>query len=492
MDNSNFIITKAIKNIKWSASIELATRIISPLLLIILARLLAPGDFGLVSTATIAITFFQIFWDAGLSKALVQNNELHSGAANVVFWTNLVFSIVVYVVLFFSASAIASFFNSPGSELVIKVLGIQTIISSFGSVQQNLQVREINYKPLFIAKLLTAIVPALISIPMALLGFGVWALIAGNMIGNLLGVGFLWFQSSWRPNLSINISILPRLLKYGIWVMFEGLLGWFINMGDNLWVGHFLGTGSLGKYQVGWSITTILFSIVLSPLLSVLFPAFSRLSNDAESRTQMYWKTMKIITFLCLPMGFGLFFIGSYLELVLVNESWAGIGAVISWIGLLMGFSWTIGVNAELYRAIGRPDVNTKILFICFLYYAPAYYFASQLGLNNFVIVRFLVGFLSLPIHYVLMKKILNIRLAEYIAKLKPILLSLLIMVAVLASLVLAKNWISVEIPPILSLIVLVLAGMGAYLGGMYLIDKQFLIDFRGLIKDVVRKESHA
>jgi len=492
MNDSNLVITKAIRNIKWSASIEIASRLISPLLLIILARLLAPSDFGLVSTATIAITFFQIFWDAGLSKALVQNNEINPGAANVVFWANLLFSILVYAVMFFSASAIAVFFHSPGSELVIRILGIQCIISALGSVQQNLQVREINYKPLFIAKLLTALVPGLISIPMALMGLGVWALIAGNLTGNLLSVAFLWFQSTWRPSASLNLSLLPRLLRFGIWVMFEGLLGWFINMGDNLWVGHFLGTESLGKYQVGWSITTILFNIVLSPLLSVLFPAFSRLSDDAESRTKMYWQTMKVITFLCLPMGFGLFFIGNSLQAVLVNESWVGIGAVIRWIGLLMGFSWTIGVNAELYRAIGRPDINTKILFICFLYYAPAYYFASQLGLDRFLVVRFLVGFLSLPIHYLMMKKILNIRLSEYFGKLKPILLSLMLMILILVIITLIPIHTALQLSPLLMLLVYLFTGVVSYMGAMYLFDKRFLREFWLMIKDVTRSESHA
>ncbi len=164
--------------------------------------------------------------------------------------------------LFFFAPAIAGFFNSPGSELVIRVLGVQLIIGSLGSVQQNLQVREINYKPLFFVRLFTAIVPALVAIPMALLDFRVWALVAGNLSGSILGVIFLWIQSPWRPIIKVNFSILPRLLRYGLWVMFEGILGWFISMGDNLWVGHFLGTQSLGIYQVGWSISTVIFSIL--------------------------------------------------------------------------------------------------------------------------------------------------------------------------------------------------------------------------------------
>ncbi len=131
-------------------------------------------------------------------------------------------------------------------------------------------------------------------------------------------------------------------------------------------------------------------------------------------------------------MGIGLFFTGGYIEQVLVNDNWSGLGGVISWIGLMMGISWTVGVNTELYRAIGRPDVNTKIVFICVLYYAPVYYFASQLGLSTFTVFRFLVALMALPIHYYLMTRILKISVLHYFKNLRSIFLSLLIMVLVL------------------------------------------------------------
>jgi PST family polysaccharide transporter len=492
MTDSSQVTTRLVKNIKWTAFIEIAARIVSPLLLIILAKLIAPEYFGLVSTATIAITFFNIFWDAGLSKALVQDQQIITESANVIFWANLCLSFVVYILLFFSAPAIAGFFNSPGSELVIRVLGVQLIIGSLGSVQQNLQVREINYKPLFFVRLFTAIVPALVAIPMALLDFRVWALVAGNLSGSILGVIFLWIQSSWRPSVKVNFSIFPRLLRFGLWVMFEGLLGWFISMGDNLWVGHFLGTQSLGIYQVGWSISTVIFSIALSPLISMLFPAFSRLSGDDESRNALYWKAVKLINSLCLPMGIGLFFTGGYIERVLVNQNWSGLGAVISWIGLMMGISWTVGVNTELYRAIGRPDVNTKIVFICVLYYAPVYYFASQLGLPTFIIFRFIVAFLALPIHYILMTKILKISVLEYFKNLKSILLALLVMVLILTGIIWADNSFNLIDSSLVMLIVLVFTGFSSYLGMLLVLDKKFIIGFINLIKEVTRKEKNA
>jgi hypothetical protein len=165
---------------------------------------------------------------------------------------------------------------------------------------------------------------------------------------------------------------------------------------------------------------------------------------------------------------------------------------VISWIGLMMGISWTVGVNTELYRAIGRPDVNTKIVFICVLYYAPVYYFASQLGLPTFIIFRFIVAFLALPIHYILMTKILKISVLEYFKNLKSILLALIVMVLILTGIIWADDSFNLIDSSLVMLIVLVFTGFSSYLGMLLVLDKKFIIGFINLIKEVTRKEKNA
>ena len=131
MSTHKEVTQKAVHSFKWSILTEIVSRTALPIIFVILARLLTPDDFGVVATAMIAISFAQIFWDAGLSKALIQSEETPEDAAHVVFWTNIFLGVLIYFTLFISAPAIALFFNSPSSSPVLRVLGLQIVIASF-------------------------------------------------------------------------------------------------------------------------------------------------------------------------------------------------------------------------------------------------------------------------------------------------------------------------------------------------------------------------
>ena len=177
----------------------------------------------------IAISFSQLFWDAGLSKALVQTKQAPEEAANVVFWTNFVLGILIYVVLFVTAPAIALFFRSPASGPVLRVLGFQIVIASLSSVQQALFVRDLDFRGLFWIKLLTAFVPGLFSVPLALFGYGVWALVGGSLAGQTLNLWLLWQRSPWRPKATFDMTLVRTLFRFGFWVLLESLGAWSLS-----------------------------------------------------------------------------------------------------------------------------------------------------------------------------------------------------------------------------------------------------------------------
>ena len=182
------ITAKAVHSLKWSALMEIVSRTAQPIIFVILARLLTPADYGVMATAMIAISFSQMFWDAGLSKALIQTKAAPEDAAHVVFWTNVVLGLLIYILLYLAAPAIALFFKSPASGPVLRVLGIQIVIASLTSVQQALFVRDLDFRGLFWIKLLTAFIPGLFSIPLALKGFGIWALVTGSLVAQIINL----------------------------------------------------------------------------------------------------------------------------------------------------------------------------------------------------------------------------------------------------------------------------------------------------------------
>jgi len=480
------ITTRATRSMKWSALTEIVSRTASPLVFIILARILPPTDFGIVATAMIVISLAQMLWDAGLSKALVQTRESLEDAASVVFWSNVLLGGLIYVFLFLSAPAVARFFNSPDSGPVLRVMGLQVIIASLSSVQQALFVRDLDFRRLFWIKLLTGFVPGFCSIPMAFFGYGVWSLVTGSLVGQVLNSWLLWSRSSWRPKFNFRKKSARKLFPFGLWVLLESLGAWLITWGDNLLVGRFLGVHDLGVYRTGWMLVTMIFGLSLSPVLPVLFPTFSRLQDDLSALKSAFHKVNRILIALAMPMAAGFLLMGPEAANLLFGQKWQGLGFVLGALGVMHGIAWLVGINAELYRAMGRPDLNTKLMFAQLLYYLPAYYMAAQDGLETFAITRLAVALVAMPIHIFLCVKMLNVSPFYLWDEGKPMMLSTIAMA--IAMVILKWAILPMICVPHGSIAFAALLGWGlpVYFLSLWLLDKDFLLQTKTMIRKAV------
>ncbi len=484
------ITSKATLSVKWCALMEIVSRTASPVIFVILARLLTPSDFGVLATSMIAISFAQMFWDAGLGRALVQTRQVPGDAAHVVFWTNIVLGGFIYGMLFVSAPAIALFFDSPDSSSVLRVLGLQILVASFSSVQQALFVRDLDFQSLFWIKLLTAFIPGLFSIPMAYVGYGVWALVAGELSGQMLNSWLLWRRSTWRPKFTYNKVLARQLFTFGLWVLMESLGAWLIVWGDKLIVGRFLGVHDLGVYRTGWMLVTILFGLTLNPFLPVLYPAFSRLQDDLPALKRAFHKVNRIVIALALPLGTGVLLVGPEAADLLFGQKWQGLGFVLGTLGLMHGIGWLIGTNPELYRAMGRPDMNTKLMFAALLYYLPAYYIAAQRGLEPFVVTRLAVALVAMPIHVYLCVKMLHLSPLYLWQEGKPMMFSTLAMALGVA----IMKWgilPMINFPHVsISLVILIATGSTIYFGCLLFLDRDFVLQTRMIIKKAASSQA--
>lgn len=173
---------------KWSTLTELASKAVAPLAYIVLTRLLTPEEFGVVALATILISFSQVVSDAGLSKALIQRQQDIEKVSDIVFWTNILLAVILYILLFFLAGPISNAFDEPEAKYVIRIQGVLIILMAFSSVHSALFQRNLNFKPLFYLRFFTTTIPTFASIPLAYIGLGYWALVTGTLIGGVLQI----------------------------------------------------------------------------------------------------------------------------------------------------------------------------------------------------------------------------------------------------------------------------------------------------------------
>jgi len=177
MAEQRSLLLKMVSSSKWSILSEVAAKAVTPVVFLILARLLDPNSFGIFALATLAITFAQILWDSGLSKALIQREGNPHDAANVVFFANLALGLFLYFLILLSAQKLAELFGDVRLEIVLMVQGLQMVTGSAASVQNALLQRHMDFKALFRARMMTILVGSAAALSLAGLGYGYWALV---------------------------------------------------------------------------------------------------------------------------------------------------------------------------------------------------------------------------------------------------------------------------------------------------------------------------
>lgn len=397
--NTAEIRAKAIKSVKWSSFGELLSRTVSPLITLILARILTPSDFGVLGVATITIGVMQSIQTFGLGAAIIQREKELKKAANVMFWVNLVLSLLAYCLILLFAPFIGQFFHDNSVINVLRVLCLQLPLYALCSIHFSLLQRKFSFKQLSFVKFGIALIPGLVSIPLALSGKGVWALVWGYLAGSVYQVLILWKISPWRPTFDFDKKIAKELLNFGFWVLSELLLGMLIVWGDSIILGHFMGIKDLGIYRLGFSFVMFAFGLFFNPLCPILYSTFARLQSSLEQLKKTFLNANQVIATISIPMGVGLALCAGTISQAVFGEKWKGVELVILSLGIMNGFAWLVGINSDVYRAIGRPDVNTKLQVLTAVYYIPVYIIAAPYGLFVFCMARIGVAVIALFLH---------------------------------------------------------------------------------------------
>jgi O-antigen/teichoic acid export membrane protein len=476
---------RAVKSVKWTVLSEIVSRSVQPLVTLILARILVPEDFGVVGVATIAIGLAQIFQDFGLGKTLIQRKTEISDSANVIFWTNLTLSLSLYLVVFVTAPLISKFFHEPNVTDVLRVLCLQIVIFSFISVHQALFQRNFQFKQLFFIKLFSAVTPSFASIPLALYGYGVWSLVYGSLAGAVVQVFLFWRASPWRPQLRYDFQLARQLFGFSAWVALEAFLSWLILWGDSIVLGHFLGVKELGVYRVGVTFLMLVFGVFFNPLMPIAYSSFSRFQSNHDELKQAFLGTVRIIASVSLPIGVGLAILAPSISSVIFGQKWQGIEIIIALIGIMHCIGWLVGINPEVYRAIGRPDINTKLLIAAVVYYIPVYVLAAPYGLFVFCLARVAVAIVAMGLHIFVANRILNLPLTYLGSCVKLPLVGILIMaIAVYFAVNFSGTFIGLE--GWVRMISIIAFGGITYIVAMWFIEKKFVLKVISLAREGV------
>ncbi|MDY0830151.1 lipopolysaccharide biosynthesis protein [Microbacterium sp. BG28] len=271
---------RATRSIGWVVAERWGARFLSLGVLAILTRLLDPSQFGIVSLATSVLAISQVFVDSGFGRTLIQRKELGEKDASTAFWTSLIFSLVLATALVLTAPLIAGWFGEPALAPVLQVLSIALPLAALSQIPAALLERNLDFKPLSIRQLIGSLAGAIVSIPVALLGGGIWALVLQTLVTSATAVVALWASTSWRPKFEFSFAALRSMWSTGVAILGIDLMDAVQANIDKIVIGAFFSSTELGYYFLAQRVGTILIELVTSVMARVSLATFSRVQDD--------------------------------------------------------------------------------------------------------------------------------------------------------------------------------------------------------------------
>jgi lipopolysaccharide exporter len=399
------IVRRAMTGTVWLLTASMASRLMTFGTSIVLARLLGPNDFGLVSFSMVAIGAVSLLQDLGVPAALIYGGQPARDAGGTALTINVAAALLLWLVLLAAAPMLATLGGHAEIQPIIVVLGLGLIISSLGSVQIALLARALAFKKKLIPDLVPLLASGATSIVLAYSGFGAWSLVWGYVTRSMAATATLWAVADVRFAPGFDWRIARHLLAYGKHVSASSLIGFAVNNVDYLIVGVVLGSYYLGLYTMAFVLGNVL-AVFAQALADVSFPTLSLLKSDVARMVGIFDRSFSIIS-----MGIGLLMLNmlvlapTYAPIVL-GESWA---AVVSPLMVLTVFSAirSLGIlYAPVFKALGRPDLVWKFALIRLAVATPVLYWSATVGIVAVAVSQAVLVAAYLPLHWVLLRRL--------------------------------------------------------------------------------------
>lgn len=418
---------RAAKGVFWTATSNWGNELIRLVIFALLARLLAPEDFGLVALALVFIGFTQVIADQGLADALVQRKHLDPMHLDSAFWMCIGFGVVLAGILSALAVPLALLFRQEALAPVLIALSLGIPIGSASLVQRAILTRQMAFRSLALRTLISIAVGAFFGIGAALLGFGVWSLVAQHIASPIAGLIVLWSVSGWRPCFAFSVAHFRDLAGFGIHIVNFRLLNYFTRRADELLIGAFLGAASLGFYTVGYRMIRMLFQLTSSLIDKVAFPLYSRLQDQPERFTRVYYKTTAFAALVALPAFVTSLVLAPEIVNVLFGPQWDKAVPVMQALTLLGVVQFLTYLNSNVVKALGKPAWQVVIVAVTAILKVIAFLLAVSHGIVGIAIAAVCVGYLVAPAWYWAVNRLAPITVGDYVAHIRgPVLASVL------------------------------------------------------------------
>ncbi|HCM19282.1 MAG TPA: flippase [Porphyromonadaceae bacterium] len=349
---------KTVTGMLWSFIERFGSLSIQFITNIVLARLLTPDDFGLIGMIMVFVAISLVMIDGGLGAALIQKKNPTENDYSTIFFANIILASIIYVLLYFASSGIASFYHQPQLNNLLKIMGLILLIDSFSIVQNNILIKKLHFRKIARIKVSAALFSSISAIACAFLGLGVWSIAVQYLTNSILKTSLLWFNTSWVPLKVFSKKSFKELSGFGSKLLAASLLSEIYRNFQSLLIGRIFSARDLGFYTQARQLEQIPVTTLAVVVNQVTFPVFSELQNNIEVLRNSFKKSLKSLIFINFPVMVLLTVIAKPLFIFLFTDKW--LPSVIYFQMLCMGFGMPLiihNTNLNVLKSVGRSDL---------------------------------------------------------------------------------------------------------------------------------------
>jgi O-antigen/teichoic acid export membrane protein len=342
--------------VAWKAGSQLTLQVSRMVVALILARLLAPEEWGLAAMVLVFSGVVVVFTDSALGSALIQRRTIDEEDRSTVFWTSAAVGLALMLVGLGLSEPLARFYGEPEVAALFAVLSVSFLVTALGSTQQALLIRDMRWNRLELRQIAAAVVGAGVGIGIALAGLGAWAIVGQLLTEAVVSTLLLWCLAGWWPSATFSFASLRRLAGFAGNVFGENLLYQAGRNVGNLLMGRFLGASALGMYALATNIVLVPFTRIAGPLQQVFFPAFSRMGDDLARMADTWIRATRLVGVVSIPALVGLVVVAPDFVDVVLGPKWVDATPVIQILALVGLVQSLQSLCGEVLLALGRAN----------------------------------------------------------------------------------------------------------------------------------------
>lgn len=465
----------------WVFSLRITTRLFGLVRTIILARLLAPADFGLFGIALLAMSALETFSQTGFNAALVQKKKDTKPYLDTVWTVQVVRGMLLFLIAFAIAPYVAVFFDATAAKPILQVIAFSVLLGGFGNIGVIYFQKELEFHKTFIYQLSGALADIGVAISAAFLLRSVWSLVFGLLAGNVVRLVLSYFIHPYRPRLAFNKQQFKELFGFGKWILGSTILTFLLGQGDDIFVGKLLGATALGFYQLAYRLSNMPATEYSHLIATVTFPAYSKLQDNIPKLKEAYLKVLQLSAFLAIPIGGGIFILAPEFTKIFLGEKWMPIVPamqILALYGMLRAIGATTGV---VFLAVGKPEISTKIKAAQLVLLAVLIYpLTARWGIAGaaIAVTAYMVVF-----NVVAVSKVLNIVKSDFKKPAKTVMLPLIATLVMIFTILAIKTYMFGSIG-LAAFFCLIVWGIFIYLLIAHLFDKFLEYETKSLIQE--------